>query len=103
LRKGPWPWSGTGGTLNAAFAVPSKDGSFRTIVAPSWRFIMDFSDIDKSTMVLPAGESGNPKSDHFFDFFPLWESGKRWTVPFRREKVLAKQVQTLVLTPSVIN
>lgn len=101
LRKGPWPWAGSSGTLNASFAVPAKDGSFRTIVAPSWRFIVDFAHIDEATMVLPAGESGNPMSNHFFDFFPIWESGRRWNLPFSQEKVFVQSRQKLVLTPSV--
>ncbi len=103
LRKGPWPWAGSSGTLNAAFAVPTKDGSFRTIVAPSMRFIVDFAKIDEATLVLPAGESGNPMSDHFFDFFPLWESGRRWNLPFTHEQVIAHSVQTLILTPDSAN
>ncbi len=99
LQNGPFPWGGTPGTLNASFYFPDEkeEGHFKSIVGPSWRFVIDFSDIDAATMVLPAGNSGNPASEHFMDFFELWRSGKRWNVPFHYEKVKEKSVRTIVL------
>ncbi len=98
LRQGPYSWGGTPGTLNASFYFPDKDeGHFKSIVGPSWRFVIDFADIDGATMVLPAGNSGNPASKHFMDFFELWRSGKRWNVPFGYEKVKEKSVRQLIL------
>jgi len=99
LQVGPYPWGGTPGTLNASFYFPDKqkDGHFKSVIGPSWRFVIDFSDIDGATMVLPAGNSGNPASEHFMDFFDLWRSGQRWNVPFSYEKVKEKSMQMLIL------
>lgn len=99
LRNGPFPWGGTKGALNASFLEEKGDGTFRTIVGPSWRFVIDFSDADAATMVLPAGNSGNPMSDHFMDFFELWRNGQRWNVPVSYEKVSSLAVSRLYLKP----
>ena len=99
LQHGPWPWSGSPGSLNSSFYVTANDTTFNCIVGPSWRFVIDFADVDAATMVLPAGNSGNPMSPHFFDFNKMWRDGERWTVPFSREKVYERAVSTLTLRP----
>jgi penicillin amidase len=50
-------------------------------------------------MVIPSGQSGNPLSPHFFDFYDLWEGGEYWTVPFTKEKVEERAVSKLKLIP----
>jgi penicillin amidase len=97
LARGPWPWNGTPGTPNASFASADSQGSFRTVVGASWRFVIDFADVDAVSIVLPAGNSGNPMSEHFFDFFEKYHTGERWTVPFQYEKVKARAASVLVL------
>jgi penicillin amidase len=67
---------------------------------PSWRFVLDFDNIDLAQMVIPSGQSGNPLSPHFFDFYDLWEGGEYWTVPFTKEKVEERAVSKLKLIPS---
>ncbi|MFC2088433.1 penicillin acylase family protein [Calditrichota bacterium] len=99
LERGPFPRGGTAGTLNASFNTFSDD-QFRCIVGPSWRFIIDFADIDKATIVLPAGQSGHPLSNHFFDFYSLWAGGERWNVPFTKNNVFSKKVSMLTLIPT---
>ena len=99
LSQGPWPWSGTPGTPNASFATADSEGSFRTIVGASWRFVIDFADVDAATIVLPGGNSGNPMSEHFFDFFERYRTGGRWTVPIHYDKVKARAASVLVLEP----
>lgn len=99
LERGPWPWGGTPGTLNASWYQKHSDSTYQTVVGASWRFVIDFADPDAATMVLPAGNSGNPMSDHFFDFFDRYRTGGRWTVPLSREKVYARTKDTLTLIP----
>ena len=99
LQHGPHPWAGTMGTLNASFYGEDEKnpGHFHSIVGPSWRFVIDFADPDAATMVLPAGVSGNPMSDHFMDFYELWKNGGRWNVPFSYEKVKSAAKHILIL------
>ncbi len=97
LDHGPWPYGGSPGTLNASYHQRLGEASFSTIVGPSLRFVVDFSDIDAATMVLPAGNSGNPMSPHFFDFNEMWRKGERWNVPLSREKVFDRAISVLTL------
>ncbi len=102
LRHGPIPWGGTQGSLNASFYEedPNKPGTFHSIVGPSWRFVIDFADPDQATFVLPAGNSGNPASPFFFNFFEWWAKGKRWNVPISLAKVKARAVYVLKIQPT---
>ena len=99
LKYGPMPWAGTAGTLNASFYFEDKNkpNHFESTVGPSWRFVIDFADKDAATFVLPAGNSGNPASPHFMDFFAFWKSGKRWTVPVSRKPVYERAEKILIL------
>ena len=99
LGHGPWPWGGTAGTLNASYNRRIDSASYRSIVGPSWRFVIDFAQVDSAGIVLPAGNSGNPMSDHFFDFFELWREGRTWTVPTSREAVYDRAAGILSLIP----
>lgn len=99
LGHGPWPWSGTPGTLNSSFFRRKSDSVCTSIVGPNWRFVIDFADIDNAQMVLPAGNSGNPMSDHFFDFNSLWREGNSWIVPLSRAAVELRAVSRLSLMP----
>ena len=102
LKKGPFPWGGTPGTLNASFYEEDKKhpGHFKSIVGPSWRFVIDFANPDAAEFVLPAGESGNPKSPFFMNFFDWWKSGKRWNVPISLKLIKTKAKFTLILGPN---
>jgi penicillin amidase len=96
LERGPFVRGGTAGTLNASFNVLTEDG-FKVIVGPSWRFIIDFSDVDATTVVIPSGQSGHPLSTHFFDFYSLWVKGERWNVPFSEKNVQNNAVSRVIL------
>lgn len=91
--------SGTKGTLNASFTTRNSYGEYNIIVGPSSRFIIDLANPDSVQMVLPFGNSGNPMSDHFDDFYELWSEGKYWTVPITYEKVKARAKSILTLEP----
>ena len=99
LAFGPWPWGGTSGTLNSSFCRQPEPGRFETIVGPSWRFILDFADVEGALMVLPAGNSGHPLSPHFFDFNESWRNGRYWNVPIGRDRVYRRAASLLRLAP----
>ena len=90
---------GAPGTLNASFYSKLSDSSYTSVAGASMRFVIDFSDPDAATIVLPAGNSGNPMSDHFMDFNESWKTNGRWNVPLSKDKVYAKAVSTLKLIP----
>jgi len=99
LTRGPWSRGGSGGSLNASYYRTDTSGAFRTLAAPSWRFLIDMSDPTHSRMCLPAGNSGNPVSDHFFDFNPLWRNGEYHALSLDCTETKARAVSTLQLQP----
>ncbi len=99
LTRGPWSRGGSGGSLNASYYRADTSGAFHTLAAPSWRFLIDMSDPVHSLMCLPAGASGNPVSEHFFDFYELWQSGDYHRMSLDFEETKAASLSTLTLKP----
>ncbi len=99
LTRGPWSRGGSGGSLNASYYRADTSGGFHTLAAPSWRFLIDMSDPVHSLMCLPAGASGNPVSEHFFDFNDLWNSGAYHRMSLDFEETKAVSASTLILKP----
>ncbi len=100
LSRGPFPWGGSAGSLNSNFVRFDAGGGYIQGITPAWRQIVDFADVDNALMAMPAGQSGNPMSPHFFDFWPLWRTGSYWKVPLTRERVQERLSSTLVLAPT---
>ena len=96
LQRGPYAAGGDGFTLNVAGGLVSKGG-------PSWRQILDFSDLDNSLAIYPGGQSGNPLSVHYDDFLSSYLEGKY--LPFHAfptaDSIPAGSVESvLTLVPS---
>jgi len=72
---------------------------YDTVVIPSWRQIVDLSDIDASLGVHTTGQSGNPASPHYRDFVELWATGRYHPRPFTRPKVEEAANATFTLVP----
>jgi penicillin amidase len=66
---------------------------------PSERFTVDLSDLDRSTLNLVLGESGNPASPWFLDQWPAWYNGTTFLMPFSTAAINAATTHTLTLTP----
>ena len=74
---GRWPQSGNGITVKQVGGV----------FAPSERFTADFADLDRSTLNLVNGESGNLFSPYFNDQFEAWYRGTTFGLAFKPETV----------------
>ncbi|MGH2723626.1 MAG: penicillin acylase family protein [Actinomycetota bacterium] len=74
--------------------------SYDVAVAPSWRQIIDLSDLDASVGVYPGGQSGNPTSPHFADQIELWAEGRAHPLPFTPAAIEEHAASTLRLIPS---
>ncbi|MEQ1947299.1 MAG: penicillin acylase family protein [Bryobacteraceae bacterium] len=77
---GPVPMSG------APWTVLQYNGR----IGPSMRMTVDLSAMDKSTIGLTAGESGQPLSSHYKDQWPAYVNGA--SLPMQYQKVDAKDV-----------
>ncbi|HXY32580.1 MAG TPA: penicillin acylase family protein, partial [Planctomycetaceae bacterium] len=87
--EGPLPMSGDKTTVKQVDQA----------LAPSQRFIMDWSSIDASTENIVLGESGNPLSPYFRDQWNDWYNGTTFALPFTPSAVAAKASHTLRLLP----
>jgi penicillin G amidase len=64
---------------------------------PSERFTADFGDLDRTTLNLVLGQSGNLSSPWYMDQFPAWLHGATYPLPYSPSAVHA--THTLNLTP----
>jgi penicillin amidase len=83
------PQSGNGIT------VKQVGGEF----APSERFTADFADLDRSTLNIVNGQSGNLFSPYFNDQFDAWYRGTTFRLAFKPETVEATGTHRLRLVP----
>jgi len=96
---GPVPFGGDTNTVAQA-AVDPLNPLANPLIIPSLRCVMDVGDFDRSTFVLPSGQSGNPLSPHYDDMFPLWLEGKGVGISYLAEKAQRVAVRKLRLTPN---
>jgi penicillin amidase len=95
---GEAPLGGDEQTIQQGLFEPDS-GSYDAVVVPSWRQIIDLSDLDASVGTHTVGQSGNPASPHFRDLFPLWIKGEHHPLPFTRPAVEAEAEGILRLIP----
>ena len=67
---------------------------------PSERFVANLADWDRSIILISAGQSGQPGSEHYTDQFPYWFDGKAIYGPFTDAAEAKTKKHTLVLKPS---
>jgi penicillin amidase len=94
---GETPWGGDEQTVCQGMYEPGA--GYQAVVVPSWRQIIDLSDLDASIGTHTVGQSGNPASPHFNDLFPLWAAGQYHPLPFTRAAVEAATESRLELLP----
>lgn len=95
----PWlrRWTGTG--------VRPQSGDGTTVkqvgrsFGPSERLTVDFSNLDRSTLNLVIGQSGDPLSPYYMDHWPYWYRGTTFQLPFSDAAVRAATAHTLALVP----
>ncbi len=90
-------WGGDEQTVCQGMYEPGA--GYDAVVVPSWRQIIDLSDLDASVGTHTVGQSGNPASPHFKDLFPLWSTGQYHPLPFTRAAVEAATESRLELLP----
>lgn len=66
---------------------------------PSYRLVIDMSDLDGARLVITTGQSGNPFDRHYGDMIDRWAAGETVPLAFTAEAIAAATVATLTLTP----
>ena len=94
-----WIWnrgiSTPGGTNTVNVARPDS-GTFNQTHAPSYRQIIDLSDMNSSRFIGTLGQGGNPIGSHYADMQPMWQRGEYIPMSSRPEDW--GRTQTLELT-----
>jgi penicillin amidase len=67
---------------------------------PSYRQIVDLSNLANSVSMHTTGQSGQPGSRHYADMIGPWRRVEYHPMLFEREAILAQSEGTLVLRPS---
>ncbi|HUP38546.1 MAG TPA: penicillin acylase family protein [Vicinamibacterales bacterium] len=97
FSRGPVPVAGDSMTVNKTTTDLRRP--YATTEAASYRQILDVGAWDGSLGVNTTGQSGHPRSPHYFDQNRLWRQGEYRPLPFTRGAVDAATVSTLVLVP----
>ena len=97
FSRGPVPLPGDSYTVNKT-AVDRRSPWGVTDVS-SYRQIVDVGAWDHTLAVNTTGQSGNPRSPHYFDQNPLWARTEYRSFPFSRTAVDAAKAHRLLIVP----
>ena len=97
FSRGPVPVGGDSMTVNKTTTDLRRP--YATTEAASYRQILDIGAWDGSLGVNTTGQSGHPRSPHYFDQNRLWREGEYRPMPFSRSAVEAATVSQLELVP----
>jgi penicillin amidase len=114
FNRGPFPADGSCGTVDkicgdpsvayppvgAAGARPATlQDVFDVTSLPSYRLVMDMSDLDSGRIIQTTGQSGVPFDTHYDDLIDDWLANRAVNLPWQAETVEAQSAHTLVLLP----
>ncbi|HET7169002.1 MAG TPA: penicillin acylase family protein [Candidatus Limnocylindrales bacterium] len=114
LNVGPLAVPGAAGAVNNTYYQLSRgypdpevagstgagiDEVFTVTNLPSYRLVVDLSDLDGARVVITTGQSGLPFERHYNDQVATWRDGGSLPLPFSRTAIDAATVATLTLQP----
>jgi penicillin amidase len=97
MNIGPFPMGGSMATVNPQ---PYRlSNPWEVYHGASLRYIIDFSNMNNSLRVIPAGISGNFMSPHYDDQTEMWRTGKYRPFVLDRKSVEEDVRYTLTMLP----
>jgi penicillin G amidase len=82
-----------------AHPIIGDQRTYETDLLASYRGIFDLADLEKSTYVIPGGQSGNVFSPHYQDMVTRWAKVQYRTIPTRDADIQAGAKNRLTLSP----
>ena len=76
-----------------------RHGLFTVTNLPSYRLVIDMTDLDGARIVITTGQSGHPFDRHYTDQIDAWRTGGTLPLPFTEAAIGAATVATLTLEP----
>jgi penicillin amidase len=98
FNLGPFPLGGDTDTLHQSAFKPSEPFGGH-IVAPSFRMVVDMSDLDNTKTVLPPGQSGWLGHAQYDDQIQKWLKGEYYTAFWDKDKIQKEMKYKLMLEP----
>lgn len=98
FNVGPFETIGGNEVINNQIFKLDSTGVYKITAGPSTRRVIDFSDIENSSAILPTGQSGNVFSEHYKDQAQKFIDGKFVTMSLN-EAEIKKSANVLVLQP----
>ncbi|MXP21778.1 penicillin acylase family protein [Gordonia sp. HNM0687] len=89
----PVPRSGSGDTVG----LTGYDAEFNAVMGSSFRIAVDVGEWDSSLVLNSPGQSGDPRSDHYADLLPAWQSDTAFQLAYSREAVESVVARRIVL------
>ncbi|MSO56376.1 MAG: penicillin acylase family protein [Acidobacteria bacterium] len=97
FSRGPVPVAGDSMTVSKT--TTNLRRPYETSEAASYRQILEVGAWDGSAAINTTGQSGHPRSPHYFDQNVLWRQGRYRTMPFTLGAVEAATASQLELVP----
>ena len=72
---------------------------FEVTTLPSYKLLIDMSDVDGARIVQTTGQSGNPGDSHYGDLIDDWAAGATVPFPFTDQAVERTLTKRLTLVP----
>jgi penicillin amidase len=98
FSRGPVPVMGDSMTVNKT--TTNLRRPYETSDAASYRQILEVGAWDRSVGINSTGQSGHPRSPHYFDQNALWRQGGYHPLPFTRQAVEKAAAHRLALIPA---
>lgn len=96
FNLGPFPLGGDTDTIHQSAFKPNEPFGGH-MVAPSFRMIVDMSDLSKSRSVLPPGQSGWLGNTHYDDQITKWRNGDFYPMLWEKAQIQKEMKEKLVL------
>nr|WP_285903346.1 penicillin acylase family protein [Arenibacter sp. H213] len=99
FNVGPFPIGATREVINNMAFGYNETGKYSVTSGPSTRRVIDFSDIEHSTSILPTGQSGNPFSKHYEDQAKMFNRGEFRKMMMNKAEIISTKRSLLTLSP----
>jgi penicillin amidase len=94
------PAPGSIGTVFCEYSAFADDGTFPVRSGPAFRHVVDMADVQGARMIIDTGQSGHPRSPHFFDQNAKWLSGQTNPMAMDLDAIKKSARHTLVFKPA---
>lgn len=103
LNVGPFPVNGTREVINNMSFSYSDNGIYKVGSGPSTRRVIDFSDVENSTSIIPTGQSGNPFGPHYKDQAEMYLKGEFRKMLLNKDEIIKNSKSILTFHPLEIS